>query len=133
MIASLDLEKTVLKGLLQHPHKWAEVSVFLNEKDFFSDDSVVNLSIFKLIRNALDNAETIDDTILIPRLEQLKVSFPDSIDLPEYIRSLVYHKITEEIFISSVRELKKFSARREIYFAAKNVATYVKKVDPNLK
>lgn len=133
MIASLDLEKTVLKGLLQHPNKWAEASVFLNQKDFFSDDSVVNLSIFKLIRNALDNAETIDDTILIPRLEQLKVSFPDSIDLPEYIRSLVYHKITEDIFISSVRELKKFSARREIYRAAKDVASYVKKVDPNLK
>jgi replicative DNA helicase len=133
MIASLDLEKTVLKGLLQHPHKWAEVSVFLNEKDFFSDDSVVNLSIFKLIRNALNNTETIDDTILIPRLEQLKVSFPDSIDLPEYIRSLVYHKITEDIFISSVKELKKFSARREIYRSARDVASYVKKVDPDIK
>jgi hypothetical protein len=133
MIHSLDLEKTVLKGLLQHPHKWAEVSLFLNEKDFFSEDSQVHLSIFKLIRNALNNAETIDDTILIPRLEQLRVSFPDSIDLPEYIRSLVYHKITEEIFVSSVRELKKFSARREIYFSARNVASYVKKVDPDLK
>jgi len=75
MISSMDLEKTVLKGLLQHPHKWAEVSVFLNEKDFFSDDSQVHLSIFKLIRNALNNMESIDDTILIPRLEQLKVSF----------------------------------------------------------
>jgi len=133
MIHSMDLEKTVLKGLLQHPHKWAEVSVFLNEKDFFSEDSQVHLSIFKLIRNALNNAETIDDTILIPRLEQLKVSFPDSIDLPEYIRSLVYHKITEEIFISSVRELKKFSARREIYYSSRNVASFVKKADPDLK
>ena len=133
MISSMDLEKTVLKGLLQHPHKWAEVSVFLNEKDFFSDDSQVHLSIFKLIRNALNNAESIDDTILIPRLEQLKVSFPDSIDLPEYIRSLVYHKITEDIFISSVKELKKFSARREIYLSARDVASYVKKVDPDVK
>jgi len=133
MISSMDLEKTVLKGLLQHPHKWAEVSVFLNEKDFFSDDSQVHLSIFKLIRNALNNAESIDDTILIPRLEQLKVSFPDSIDLPEYIRSLVYHKITEDIFISSVKELKKFSARREIYLSARDVAAYVKKVDPDAK
>jgi len=133
MIANMDLEKTVLKGLLQHPNKWAEVSIFLNDKDFYSEDSQVHLSIFKLIRNALDNAETIDDTILIPRLEQLKVSFPDSIDLAEYIRSLAYQKITEEIFISSVKELKKFSARREIYNSCKDVANYVKKVDPNLK
>jgi replicative DNA helicase len=133
MIYNMDLEKTVLKGLLQHSHKWAEISIFLNEKDFYSEDSKVHLSIFKLIKNALDNAETIDDTILIPRLEQLKVSFPDSIDLPEYIRSLVFHKITEEIFISSVKELKKFSARREIYNSCKDVANYVKKIDPNLK
>lgn len=115
MISNMDLEKTVLKGLLQHPHKWAEISIFLNEKDFYSEDSQVHLSIFKLIKNALDNAETIDDTILIPRLNELKVSFPDSIDLAEYIRSLVFHKITEDIFLSSVKELKKFSARREIY------------------
>ncbi len=133
MISNMDLEKTVLKGLLQHPHKWAEISIFLNEKDFYSEDSQVHLSIFKLIKNALDNAETIDDIILIPRLNELKVSFPDSIDLAEYIRSLVYHKITEEIFLSSVKELKKFSARREIYHSCKDVAKFVKKIDPNLK
>ena len=37
MIFSYDLEKKVLSGLLQHQHKWEEVSSFLNESDFYSD------------------------------------------------------------------------------------------------
>ena len=129
----MDIERTVLKGLLQHQHKWEEISSFINEKDFYSEDSKVHISIFKLIKNALDNAEVIDETILIQRILQLKVSFPDSIDIAEYIYNLAFQKISEEIFISSVKELKKFTARREIYEACKNVANFVKKIDPNLK
>jgi replicative DNA helicase len=133
MIFSYDLEKKVLSGLLQHPHKWEEISVFVKEKDFYREDSKVNISIFKLIRNALDNAETIDDTILIQRISQLKISFPDSIDVAEYVYSLAFYKISEEVFLASVKELKKFTARREIYNSCKDVASFVKKADPSLK
>jgi replicative DNA helicase len=133
MIFSYELEKKVLSGLLQHQHKWAEVSSFLKENDFYYVDSKVNVSIFKLIRNALDNAETIDDMIIIERLKQLKVSFPDSIDLSEYIISLAFYKITEDVFIASVKELKKFTARRTIYDSCKDIANFVKNTDPNLK
>jgi replicative DNA helicase len=133
MIFSYELEKKVLSGLLQHQHKWAEVSSFLKENDFYFVDSKVNVSIFKLIRNALDNAETIDDMIIIERLKQLKVSFPDSIDLSEYIISLAFYKITEDVFIASVKELKKFTARRAIYDSCKDIANFVKNTDPNLK
>ena len=85
MIFSYELEKKVLSGLIQHKHKWEEISSFLNDKDFYSEDSKVNLSIFKLLRHALDNAESIDETILVQRINQLKVSFPDSIDVAEYV------------------------------------------------
>ena len=112
MIYSYELEKKVLSGMLQHQHKWAEVSAFLKESDFYHEDSKVNISIFKLIRNALDSAEVIDETILVQRLNQLKVTFPDSIDVAEYIYSLAFYKISEEIFIASVKELKKYTARR---------------------
>lgn len=133
MIHSYDLEKKALSGLLQHQHKWAEISSFLKDNDFYHEDSKVNVSIFKLLRNALDNAETIDETILIQRISQLGSSFPDSIDIPEYIFSLAFYKISEDVFIASVKELKKFTARREIYESCKQVAAFVKKVDPNLK
>jgi replicative DNA helicase len=133
MIHSFDLEKKVLSGVLQHQHKWEEISSFLNERDFYSDDSKVNVSIFKLLKNALNNAENIDETILVQRINQLKATVPDSVDVAEYIYSLAFYKITENIFLSSVRELKKFTARREIYNSCKNVADFVKKADPNLK
>jgi replicative DNA helicase len=133
MIFSYEIEKKVLSGLLQHPNKWGEISCFLCDRDFYSEDSKVNISIFKLIRNALDNAEVIDETILIQRLDQLKVSFPDSIDISEYIFSLAFFKVSEDIFLSSIRELKKFTARREIYESCKDVASFVKKADPSLK
>ena len=133
MIFSYDLEKKVLSGILQHQHKWEEISMFLNERDFYSEDSKVNISLFKLLKNALDNAENIDETILIQRINQLKVSFPDSIDIGEYVYSLAFYKITEDIFVSSVKELKKFTARREIYDSCKEVANFVKKADPSLK
>ena len=133
MIFSYSIEKKVLGGLIQHQNKWAEISTFLSDSDFFSDDSKVNISIFKLVRNALDNAETIDETILVQRLEQLKVSFPDSVDIAEYIYSLAFFKVSEEVLLSSVRELKKYTARREIYGACKEVAAFVKKTDPTLK
>ena len=133
MIFSYDLEKKVLSGILQHQHKWEEISSFLNESDFYFEDSKVNVSIFKLLKNALNNAEDIDETILIQRIDQLKASFPDSIDISEYIFSLAFYKITEKILVSSVRELKKYSARREIYMSCKKVASFVKNADPNLK
>ena len=34
------------------------------------------ITIFKLLKNALDNAESIDETILVQRIQQLKVTFP---------------------------------------------------------
>ena len=49
MIYSFDLEKKVLSGILQHQHKWEEISIYLNDSDFYSEDSKVNVSILKAI------------------------------------------------------------------------------------
>ena len=92
MIYSFDLEKKVLSGIIQHQHKWEEISSFVNDGDFYSEDSKVNVSIFKLLKNALDNAESIDETILVQRIQQLKVTFPDSVDVAEYVFSLAFYK-----------------------------------------
>lgn len=133
MIFSYSIEKKVLSGLLQHPTKWEELSSFLTDKDFYSADSKVNISIFKLIRNALNNAEVVDEIVLIEKVKQLGVSFPDSVDIPEYIHSLAFYKTPEESLASSVRELKKTTARREIYNSCSRISRFVKNTDPNLK
>lgn len=132
MIYSQELEKKVLSGLIQHQHLWGEISQLLTEGDFYSEESKVHRSIFLLIKHALNNAEKVDDIILIERIKQLGVSFPDGIDVPEYIRGLSFFEIDEESFLTSIRELKKFSVRREILNSCKSVARFVKKIDPNV-
>ena len=74
MICSLELEKKVLSGILQHQDRWAEVSSYLSAKDFYDKDSKVNSCIFKLLKNALDNAEQIDEHILVDRVKNYKIS-----------------------------------------------------------
>lgn len=133
MIYSYELEKTVLGGLLQNTHLWSNVSNFLTEKDFYSEDSQAHRSIFLLIKHALNNSETIDEVILIDRLDRLNVSFPDDIDLPEYIKGLAFYEVSEDVFLQSVKELKKYSVRREIHNACTKVQKHVNKVDPNTK
>jgi len=133
MIYSQNLEKRVLSGLLQCQDKWGEVAHILNEKDFYSVDSKVHVSLFKLLVGALNNAEKIDEIILIERVKKLGVSFPDDIDIGEYIFSLVTFKIDPDTFISCVRELKKYSVRRSIYDGCEKTQTFVKKIDPSAK
>ena len=131
MIYSKDLEQKVLKGLLQHQDEWYQVSDKLTERDF-DGESQVHPTIFKMLRNSLNNGEKIDDTILIERINQLKISFPDSIDLPEYIQNLSTFPISKEIFIASIRELKKFTIRRELLEKERKTIDFLKKPDPNL-
>jgi replicative DNA helicase len=131
MIHSFDLERNVLRGLLQHPQKWGEVSSFIVEDDFYSQDSKLHITIFKMIRNALNNAESIDDTILIDRFNNLNASFPDDVDLPEYIRSLAFFKVEEKVFLNAVRELKKYTIRRKGLEISDQITKFVSKVDPS--
>lgn len=133
MIYSFDIEKKVLGGLMQNPHAWPTVANFLSESDFFSEESKVHRSIFLLIKHALDNSEPIDEIIIIDRLNQLKVSFPDEIDITDYIKSLMFFDVSEKVLVSAVKELKKYSVRRTIFNAASKIQGFVKRVDPNSK
>lgn len=132
MIKNLELEKKVLAGLLQHQDLWEQVTQLLGEEDFYLKDSRVHNSIFKLIKSALNNAESIDDTILIGRLTSIGASFPDGIDLPEYIRSLVFYPVASDVFLTSIRELKKITIRRNVYESAVIAQRYVKNIDPSI-
>ena len=82
-----------------------------------------------MIRNALNNAESIDDTILIDRIKNLNVSFPDSVDLEEYIRGMVFFKIERKVFENSIRELKKYTLRRKGLEISSRIERFVTKMD----
>ena len=132
MIKSFELEKKVISGILQHQEAWGQVSNILTDEDFYFEDSKVNVTIFRMLKSALDNAESIDETILIYRVKQLGMTFPDSIDITDYIQNLTFIKVTVDNFLSSVRELKKVSIRREGFNIAEKLQKYVKKADPSM-
>lgn len=133
MIKNLSLETNVLAGLMQHQDEWAQVSLIVKEDDFYSEDSKVNVTLFKMIRSALNNAEALDETILIERVTRSGITFPDAIDISEYIRNLNFNKITKEVFNTSIRELKKISVRRKAFEEGGKIQQFAKKADPNLK
>jgi replicative DNA helicase len=134
MINSPEIEKRVLSGLIQNPDEWGEICDYLVVADFYEGGgSKVHSSIFRLIKQAFDNTEIIDEVLLIQRMKDLNVSFPDNIELPEYIRSLTAFKVNPDILRTSVRELKKLTARRELWNGANELAMFAKKESSELK
>ena len=131
MIYSKELEQKVLKGLLQHQDEWYQVSDKLTERDF-DGESQVHSTIFKMLRNSLNNSERVDDTILIERINGLKITFPDSIDLSEYIRNLYSFPLSKEVFFTAIRDLKKYTIRRELLEKEKKTIEFLNKPDPTL-
>jgi replicative DNA helicase len=63
MISSPEIERRVLSGILQHPQLYASVRDLLSDDDFFSIETKLHVTLFRLIRRALDNAEVIDGTL----------------------------------------------------------------------
>ena len=63
MIYSYELEKQLLAALIKKPENYFEISAFINEKDFYSEDNSLNKTIFTIVRQALEAHEEIDDVI----------------------------------------------------------------------
>jgi len=59
MIYSYDLETQLLAGLIKYPDRYAEVASFISEKDFWSESSKINRTIFSVLKQAIDNGEAI--------------------------------------------------------------------------
>ena len=115
MIYSYELETQLLAGLLKYPEKYLEISAFVSEKDFWNEGSKINRTIFRVLKQAVENGEVIDDIVLTQRIKSLGISFEDNIEPLDYIQSLSLRKIAKDTVLSTAKELKKFTMRREIY------------------
>ena len=81
-IYSLQLEKHVLGGLINHPDVFPEVDKFLSESDFFSE---VHYTIFCVIRKSLSKNEKVDKVILADQLKNWGIKYNGDLDIYEYI------------------------------------------------
>ena len=109
-IYSLQLEKHVLGGLINHPDVFPEVDKFLSESDFFSE---VHYTIFCVIRKSLSKNEKVDKVILADQLKNWGIKYNGDLDIYEYIDGIAFTQIKKSAVIQAVKDLKKYSLRRD--------------------
>lgn len=132
MIFNIDLERQLLAGLLKHPDKYIEIESFISEKDFYSAKSMVHRTIFLIISKLVKANEKVDDIVVAERIKALGVKFEDDLSVSEYVQALYMRQISEDKVEVVAKELKKIAMRRDIWFAAKEVADKMKDMDPSI-
>jgi replicative DNA helicase len=126
MIHSIDYEQHLLAGLMKYPNVYVEVAPFISEQDFYDENSLVNKTIFCVLKQALEAGDSLDEVILAQRVSSLGISFEDNLNVGDYIKALSMRKISEDSVAKTAKELKKISVRRGIYEASINVAKKMK-------
>ena len=132
MIFSLELEQHLLSALIKYPAKYGNIASFINENDFCADENSINKTIFYVLRQALENAEKMDEVLLSQRVDALNISFPSDIKISDYIHSLALRKVSSDNVEKIAQELKKYTVRREIFEGAKKVADSMRKMSPSV-
>jgi replicative DNA helicase len=130
MIYSYELEKQLLACLIKSPNSFVDICSFINERDFYCEDSMLNKTIFVIIKQAIENSEDIDDVIIAQRVQSIGLSFEDNINVADYIKSLSLRKISDSSAIKAAKELKKYTIRREICDSSLEVSKRMKTMAP---
>jgi len=128
MIHSLDLEQHLLGALIKFPEKYAEIENFIDESDFYADDNQTNKTIFLALKQCLDQYNEVNHVILAQRIQSFNISFPQDLNINDYIYSLSLRGTSPNQVMPIAQELKKFSVRRSIYQAAQETAKKIKKM-----
>tara|TARA_Y100001938_G_C8084968_1_gene431400 strand:+ start:1135 stop:2652 length:1518 start_codon:yes stop_codon:yes gene_type:complete len=131
MIYNLELEKQLLAGLLKDPEAFAEISNFIDTSDFYSDNSPLNSTIFRIIEQAINAGDEVDEIIIAQRVNQVGLSFEDNLNPSDYIKSLTLRKVPAGNTLKTAKELKKYSIRREILRSSQDIAKKMKSITPD--
>ena len=123
-IYSLEVEKHVLGGIINHASVFPEIERFVEEKDFVND---VHQTVFSVIKNIVNNNEILDKVLLSEKVKNLGVSFKDEINIFEYIDSISFTQITHKATVDACKELLKLRIRREIAQTGKDIISHVEK------
>jgi len=130
MIYNFELEKQLLAGLLKEPERLAEISNFISNSDFYSKQSSLHSAIFRIIRQAIDAGDEIDEVIIAQRVNDIGLSFEDNLNPSDYIKSLSRRKVPEGNILKTAKELKKYTIRREILESSQEIARKMKNIAP---
>ena len=108
MIYNFELEKQLLAGLIKEPDTLAEISNFIGNSDFYSKQSSLHSTIFRVIQQAINSGDEIDEVIIAQRVNDVGLSFEDNLNPSDYIKSLALRKVPKGNVIKTAKELKKY-------------------------
>lgn len=108
----------LLAGLIKYPEIYTELATFISEKDFWNESAKINRVIFKVLKQAIENGEKVDEIVIAQRVKSLGISFEENINPADYIDSLALRKVSKDTVVTTAKELKKYTIRREIYYTA---------------
>jgi len=130
MIYNFELEKQLLAGLIKEPDTLAEISNFIGTSDFYSKQSSLHSAIFRIVKQAIDAGDEIDEVIIAQRVNDVGLSFEDNLNPSDYIKSLALRKVPKGNTLKIAKELKKYSIRREILESSQDIAKKMKNMPP---
>ena len=126
MIYNFELEKQLLAGLIKEPDTLAEISNFIGKSDFNSKQSSLHSTIFRVIQQAINSGDEIDEVIIAQRVNDVGLSFEDNLNPSDYIKSLALRKVPDGNTLKTAKELKKYSIRREILESSQDIVKKMK-------
>jgi len=132
VIYNLELEKQLLAGLIKETELFYDISNFIDNDDFYSEESNLHKTIFTIIKQAIQSGEEIDEVIIGQRISSIGLSFQDNLNPSDYIKSLALRKVPKGNLIKTAKELKKISVRRGVYRAAQDMAREMKSMSPEV-
>jgi replicative DNA helicase len=112
---SFEEESQFLATLINHPDSFIEISSYISEEDFYSENSQVNKTIFSILKRSIESGNQIDYVMLTERALSLNLSFQDDINIGDYIQALSLRKTNPKNIIGLARDLKKYSTRRTVF------------------
>ena len=101
MIYSYELEQHLIAGLIKHPDSYPLVAPFIDQNDFFDKNSIVNRTIFCVLRQNLEEGDSLDEVLLAQRVQSLNISFEDNINIADYIKALSMRQISKDGVVKS--------------------------------
>jgi len=126
MVYSYELEQHLIAGLIKHPETYPLIASFIDASDFFDQNTIVNKTIFSVLRQNLEKGDSIDEVILTQKVQSLNISFEDNINISDYIKALSLRQISKDGVLKVSQELKKITVRREIHNSSLEVAKSMK-------
>ena len=126
MVYSYELEQHLIAGLIKYPESYPLIAAFINQDDFYDKNTIVNRTIYCVLKQALESSDALDEVLLAQRVQSLNISFEDNINISDYIKGLSMRQISKDGVLSAAKGLKKITVRREIYNASTEVAKNMK-------